>query len=114
MYFSLKLIAFGIILSTFNFNCAKENSHGVSFKATRCVILLIDGPRWQETGGDTTHQYMPNMYNNLYKEGCVFTNFYNNGPTYTLAGHSASLTGNYEPIANDGTEFPQYPGLFQL
>lgn len=96
------------------FQCTKQKAADRQYKATKCVILLIDGPRWTETGGDPTHQYVPHLYNELKAQGCNFSNFYNNGPTFTIPGHTAVLTGNYQDIANDGSELPNYPGLPQL
>lgn len=46
-------------------------------------------------------------------DGARCSNFWNDGPTYTLAGHTALATGFYQDIANDGTVLPQHPGIFQ-
>ncbi len=112
-----KMLKIGLILVMFTsvtFRCAKEKAYSQKFKATKCVILLVDGPRWTETWGDATHTYQPNLFSTLKNEGCVFTNFYNNGNTFTLPGHTATLTGKYQDIVNDGTQLPDNPGLSQL
>jgi predicted AlkP superfamily pyrophosphatase or phosphodiesterase len=80
----------------------------------KLVIVLIDGPRWEETWGDPSHQYQPLLRDSLSKEGCLFTNFHNNGNTLTVPGHAGLLTGHYENIANDGSQYPLYPSLGQL
>ncbi len=80
----------------------------------KLVFVLIDGPRWTETWGDNTHQYQPLLRDSLQQEGCVFTNFYNNGITLTVPGHTALLTGKYQTIVNNGMEYPMYPSLAQL
>ena len=80
----------------------------------KIVIVLVDGPRYSETGGDTTHSLQPNMYSQLVSNGCVFTNFINSGETYTMAGHVSIFTGFNEPISNDGKSLPSFPGLGQL
>lgn len=80
----------------------------------KLVMVLIDGPRWQETWGDQTHQHQPYLRDSLQQYGCLFTEFYNNGPTLTNPGHAAVLTGHYQNIANNGTELPAYPSLAQL
>ena len=73
----------------------------------------MDGPRYSETWGDSTHQYIPRLANQLSNSGIVYTKFYNEGPTYTNAGHTAITTGNYQEINNTGLELPQYPSIFQ-
>lgn len=102
------------LITAMTFQCAKDKAHKPTYKANKCVILLIDGPRYQETWGDNTHQYVPHLYNDLKSQGCIFTNFQNNGPTFTIPGHTAILTGYYQAIANDGSQLPNYPGLPQL
>ncbi|HYG52051.1 MAG TPA: sulfatase [Flavobacteriales bacterium] len=95
--------------------CTKEHSDGpVNYQTKKVIILLVDGPRWEESGGDTSHEYMPYTYNDLAPQGTLFANFHNNGETYTIPGHTAILTGHYQSIANDGSQHPQYPGLLQL
>jgi predicted AlkP superfamily pyrophosphatase or phosphodiesterase len=80
----------------------------------KLVFVLIDGPRWEETWGDNTHQLQPYLRDSLQQYGCIFTNFYNNGITLTEPGHAALLTGHYQNIANNGTEYPINPSLAQL
>jgi len=77
------------------------------------IIVVIDGPRYSETWGDSEHQYIPRLSNQLSKEGVVFSNFYNNGPTRTVSGHTAISTGNYQEINNSGLEFPEMTSIFQ-
>ena len=36
-------------------------------------------------------------------------NFRNNGPTYTVPGHTAIVTGSYQRISNAGTSLPKNP-----
>lgn len=102
-----------LLLAIPQLSCVKEKASN-KYQATKCVIVIIDGPRWSETGGDSAHLLQPYLYNQLKSEGCVFEAFYNKGVTNTTAGHTAILTGNYQDIANNGTELPQYPGLLQL
>lgn len=73
----------------------------------------MDGPRYSETWGDSTHQFIPRMANDLSPQGIVSKQFYNNGPTYTTAGHTAITTGNYQEINNAGLEIPAAPSIFQ-
>lgn len=83
------------------------------FKTEYVIVLVIDGPRFSETFGDSTFQNIPNMGKNLIKEGVFFSNFKNNGPTYTISGHTAMTTGNYQKISNAGKKLPNNPSLFQ-
>jgi len=78
------------------------------------IIAVVDGARYSESWGDTTHQNITEMRNKLAKLGNVYTNFYNNGPTYTLAGHSALSKGFYQEINNTGLKNPANPSIFQI
>ncbi len=89
-------------------SCIKDKTRG-DYLTENCVVIVVDGPRYSETWGDSTHQYIPHLAHDLAKEGVIFTNFRNNGPTYTSAGHTALLTGNYQEINNSGSEKPIYP-----
>ena len=77
------------------------------------IVLVIDGPRYSETFGDTSYQYIPHLANDLAPQGVLFTNFRNNGKTNTNSGHAAITTGVYQNIKNNGTELPKYPSIFQ-
>ena len=77
------------------------------------IVVVIDGPRYSETWGMTDRPYIPFMSQKLAPMGTFFSNFRNQGPTYTLAGHTAIITGEYQQIDNDGTEFPRRASVFQ-
>lgn len=78
------------------------------------VIVVIDGPRFSETWGDDSKQYIPNLSAHLAPEGVVYNNFFNNGVTNTTPGHTAITTGIYQEINNSGREYPASPSIFQL
>lgn len=84
-----------------------------AYQSKYFVILIIDGPRYSETYGDTSCSYIPFICDSLRPEGTFFSNFKNLGPTYTIPGHTAIMTGNYQRISNLGTELPKKPSLFQ-
>ncbi|WP_346759285.1 sulfatase-like hydrolase/transferase [Agaribacillus aureus] len=84
------------------------------YQTKNVVIIVIDGPRFSETWGDPSKQYIPNLGKKLARQGVQYNWFYNNGPTYTTSGHTALTTGRYQIMQNDGTEFPHYPSLFQV
>ena len=107
----LKLFIYFLIFSTTQ-SCI-DNCDWKEYATENVVIIIMDGPRYSETWGDSTHQYIPRLANQLSSYGIVYTNFYNEGPTYTNAGHTAITTGNYQEINNNGMELPQYPSIFQ-
>lgn len=82
-------------------------------KTKYVVVLVIDGPRFSETFGDSTCQYIPKLGRILKHEGTFYSNFQNNGPTYTISGHTAMTTGVYQSISNSGKHLPKNPSMFQ-
>ncbi|MDD2983967.1 MAG: alkaline phosphatase family protein [Crocinitomicaceae bacterium] len=83
------------------------------YKTEHVVVLVIDGPRFTETFGDTSCQYIPRMGKELIHEGVLYSNFRANGPTYTNSGHTAITTGVYQSISNAGKTLPKNPSFFQ-
>jgi len=84
-----------------------------SFQTKFVVILVIDGPRFSETYGDSTCRLSPILCDSLRYEGAFYEDFKNNGETYTVPGHAAISTGVYQRISNSGTSLPKNPSLFQ-
>lgn len=83
-----------------------------NYKTKNVIIVVMDGPRYSETWGDSTHQHIPKT-SGLLQEGVIFSNFHNEGPTYTNSGFTAITTGYYQEIDNTGLELPQNPSVFQ-
>lgn len=83
------------------------------YQTENVIVLIIDGPRYSETFGDSTCQYIPHLSKDLAPQGVLFTNFRNNGKTNTNSGHAAITTGVYQNIKNNGTELPKNPSMFQ-
>ncbi|MBF9238036.1 sulfatase-like hydrolase/transferase [Hymenobacter sp. BT683] len=77
------------------------------------IIVVIDGPRYSETW-DSIPGLIPNMATRLKPRGVLFSQFYNNGFTYTNSGHAAITTGIDQAIDNFDQELPQQPSIFQL
>lgn len=95
-------------------SCKQDSiSTATNFKTENVIIVLIDGPRYSETWGDATHQYIPGL-DAIGKAGVVCTDFYNDGATNTVNGHTAITTGYYENLNNGGMETPTHPSVFQL
>jgi hypothetical protein len=79
----------------------------------KVVVFVIDGPRYTETFGDPSHSFIPHIWNDLRTQGTILTNFRNLGRTNTVPGHSALATGTWQDIANDGSERPDKPTVFE-
>jgi hypothetical protein len=77
------------------------------------VIAVLDGARYTETFGDSTHTYIPKIWNELRPIGTIYTSYYNNGKTETNPGHSSILSGTWQNILNEGSERPHSPTIFE-
>lgn len=100
----------------FSFNhekCKEEPKIEREYKTKYVIVLIIDGPRYSETFGDSTCQYIPNLANVLAPQGVLIKDFKNNGTTTTNSGHTAICTGRYQSVKNDGSELPKFPSMFQ-
>ena len=100
----------GFIVSGFYNSDATSRKN---YKTKHVIILVLDGPRWSETFGDPTYKYVPNLKNVLAPQGVFFNDFANDGPTYTISGHTALTTGVYQRMENSGKEIPKHPSIFQ-
>jgi predicted AlkP superfamily pyrophosphatase or phosphodiesterase len=96
------------ILGSFYYPKAKNTP----FKTKYVVVLVIDGARYSETFGDSLAKYTPNLQHLLKQLGVCYSHFYNQGPTFTIAGHTAITTGFYQKISNAGNSFPKKPSFF--
>ena len=105
-------VCIALILFSSSFYRTKETLRR-NYKTKHIVILVLDGPRWSETFGDSTYQYVPNQKHILAPQGVFFNDFANDGPTYTISGHTALTTGVYQRMENSGKEIPKHPSIFQ-
>jgi hypothetical protein len=90
--------------------CAWTRAQGYATK--HVVIVVIDGARYSETLGDTSYANQPRMGRLMAPLGARAP-CWNDGVTVTIPGHAAILCGVYQPLANDGTERPHLPTLFE-
>ena len=104
------VIAFWLLAFSSCSLTASKSKKGL--RTQNVIIVVIDGPRYSETWGKTPG-LIPNMSTVLKPEGVFFSNFLNNGFTYTNSGHAAITTGVNQPIDNYGEEFPANPSIFQ-
>ncbi|MCW8960722.1 MAG: T9SS type A sorting domain-containing protein [Ignavibacteriaceae bacterium] len=84
-------------------------------QAQNVIIVVVDGARYTETFG-AGNTYIPHMYDDMRPLGTLYTNFnidYPSGHTETCPGHAAIETGTWQPIANDGSERPTKPTVFE-
>lgn len=77
------------------------------------IVVVIDGPRYSETWGDPSQQFIPNLFQRLSPKGVVNYKFYNHGDTHTLSGHTNISRGIYEGLENTGRQYPQFPSYLQ-
>ena len=73
----------------------------VAAPARHAVVVVIDGARYSETLGDPLHQWCPRQALDLVPQGCVVSNFRNEGVTVTMPGTSAVMCGLWQPLVND-------------
>jgi hypothetical protein len=83
-----------------------------AYETRHVVIVVIDGGRYTETLGDTSFANEPRQGRLMAPLGCRGESW-NEGVTNTIPGHAAVLSGTYQPLANDGTERPHLPTLFE-
>jgi len=81
-------------------------------KTKNIIIVVIDGVRSSEAW-DSIPGNIPNMSGQLKRRGVYFSNFRNDGYTYTNSGHTAITTGINQEIDNYGSELPAKPSIFQ-
>lgn len=102
-----------IILSLFFLSIITISLAQINPNSINIVVVSIDGPRYTESFGDSTHANVQFMYDLFSKQGTMFTNFKNNGVTATCPGHTAITTGVYQKLDNTGLELPDNPSVFQ-
>lgn len=84
-----------------------------TYQTKNVIVVVIDGPRYSETWGAAGQPHVPYLARELAKQGVVSTAFFNDGFTYTNAGHAAITTGVRQGINNGGRELPRKPSFFQ-
>jgi hypothetical protein len=84
------------------------------------VILIMDGVRYTEAWGDPEHANIPRIATDLAPNGIVLTHFYTDittvlpgAKTETVPGHATLVCGTYQNLANNGSELPTEPTIFQ-
>jgi len=83
-----------------------------AYETRHVIIVVVDGARYSETFGDSTFAHVPRQGWDLAPQGCRGA-AWNAGLTNTVPGHAAILSGAYQALANDGSERPHLPLLFE-
>lgn len=83
-----------------------------SARAQNVIIVVIDGVRYSESFGGA-HSTIPYLWQMLRPQGVIWENFTNDGVTYTCPSHASIVTGTWQTIANDGSERPTFPTIFE-
>lgn len=92
-------------------SCTADQTPRV-FQTEYVIVVVIDGPRITETWNEPNRAHIPKQ-DSLSQFGVLIDHFRNDGPTWTISGHSAIATGKYFEIDNGGQELPPYPTIFQ-
>lgn len=78
------------------------------------IIVVLDGIRASEGLDDPAHAHVPRLWNDLRPLGVWIPEFLNDGWTRTNPGHASILTGTWQYLANDGSQRPTAPTLFEF
>ncbi|HXV12936.1 MAG TPA: hypothetical protein VEC56_01900 [Candidatus Krumholzibacteria bacterium] len=79
----------------------------------KVIVFVIDGPRYQDSFGDSLHAHVDEIWSQLRPLGTLCSNYRNLGWTLTIPGHATMLTGVWQYLDNEGLERPQEPTLFE-
>lgn len=102
-----------IIITITLFALQQLQAQKPKYKTKYVVVIVIDGPRYSETWGDSSHSLIPKMVK-MSREGVIFTNFRNDRYTYTSSGHTQLTTGHAQVLENvKGTQLPDFPSYMQ-
>ncbi|MFH0820125.1 MAG: hypothetical protein V1892_03775 [bacterium] len=71
-------------------------------KTENVIIAIIDGIRYKDSFGDTSHQYIPHIWNELRPQGTIYSNLWDVGITATTGGHQTTITGVTQLLKNNG------------
>ncbi len=83
------------------------------YKAQNVVIVIGDQFRHDETWGDRTHQYIPNIWNKMVPNASTCVTFYGN-PSYLTLVHLVVLTGSWKDVRRlEPQDNPDQPTIFE-
>jgi len=84
-----------------------------AYETQNVILVIIDGPRLSETFEEPGRAHIPRIDTEILPDATHLTEFHNIGLTWTQPGHASVLSGTWQTIANDGSERPTMPTLFE-
>jgi arylsulfatase A-like enzyme len=109
---TLKAFLIVLLSALVMFSC-RHDSALMKYNTENVIVVVMDGARYSEVLGDAAALYTPRLKNNLTPTSVISHHFYNNGSTFTIPGHAALTTGNFQEIDNNGGQLPQNSSIFQ-
>ena len=97
-------IIFIVLFSKFSFNAYPQGAP--EDKIPNVIIVTFNGVRNEDSIDDPTHQYIPNFWNNMRKEGVLYTNLTNLNFEFHMPSVNAINTGGIYPFFSDGISAP--------
>jgi hypothetical protein len=90
------------------------------YETEKVILVIIDGLRYTEGLGDTSHTYVPKMWE-LAQQGAIIEPFLNDGYTYTSRAIPAIWCGNWTEIyqfsdpacGGQQNNYTRYPTIFE-
>ncbi|MFQ6104652.1 MAG: hypothetical protein ACE5OP_10210, partial [Candidatus Glassbacteria bacterium] len=73
------------------------------YQTKHIFLVIIDGVRNDEAFDDSTHQYIPRIWNYLRPLGTIYTELYSTTLTHTTSGHTSIATGTRNNLPNADT-----------
>ncbi len=102
-----------ILLVLVLFLLVNVNYVHAEMKAKNVVVVVGDQFRHDESFGDRSHQYIPNVWNKLVPNGSLCVTFYGN-PSYLVLVHLAILTGAWNDVRRlKPADYPEQPTMFE-
>lgn len=81
-------------------------------KIPNVILVTLSGVRWSESLDDPTHQYIPNLWHKIFKEGTLYTNVIDSNFEFHMPTLHAINTGiTYSFVTRNGPTFQ--PSIFQ-
>ncbi len=109
----MRLMMKRTLFITVSFLLIMGNYVDAAIKAKNVVIVVGDEFRHDESWADRTHQYIPNIWNNLVPNGSSCVTFYGN-PSYLVRVHLAMLTGSWSDVRRlEPQTNPDQPTIFE-
>lgn len=88
------------------------------YQTRHLFVVIIDGLRNDEAFEDSTHQFIPRIWNGLRPQGSIYTELYSTSMTYTASGHTTIVTGTRNNFLNPDVITcepyrPRFPTIFE-